>query len=271
MIKKLIILALILPLFTTGAGAQTFNLDSAKNELYKINKVFDSSRYLGFDIAIKYTSDTAFGNYEYEEMSGRYILNDRNIYYKMGNMEYIQNDSFSFTIYHDDKMMMMGRDSISAKSNLFPVREFTDSVLTWYAQVYNIAVRYEDDSKVLEFTTTDTLAPYRRFTIYYSAESYYPDKFEIYFIEAGAGSSSGGAATDILPPSKKLITVSFSNYNSPDSLNIFDNNNYVSFDRVRGKYQPAEKFRLYRFFTNDANGNGEDDDEELYPPPSGGQ
>lgn len=270
MIKKLSITVLVLATCLLAAHAQTFNLDSARNELYKINKVFDSSRYLGFDLNIRYTSDTAYGNYEYEELSGKYILNDRNIYYKMGNTEYVQNDSFSFTIYNDDKMMMMTRDSIALKSSLFPVREFTDSVLTWYAQVYNISVRYEDDSKVLEFTTNDTLAPYRRFTIYYSAESYYPDKFEMYFIERGEVTATG-SGTDILVPTKKLITVSFSNYNSPESLDIFDNNNYVLFDRVRGKYQPSEKFRLYRFFTNDANGNGEDDDEEVYPPPAGGQ
>lgn len=268
MIKKLALFILLMTAWLVKGEAQTFNLDSARSELYKINKVFDSSRYLGFDLNIRYTSDTAYGNFEYEELGGRYILNERNIYYKMGNTEYIQNDSFSFTIYHDDKMMMMTRDSISTKSNLFPVREFTDSVLTWYAQVYNIAVRYEDDSKVLEFTTNDTLAPYRRFTIYYSAESYFPDKFEMYFIEPGV---AAGGNTDVLLPSKKLITVTFSNYYSPDNLDVFDNANYVFFDRARVRYQPAEKFRMYRFYSNDVNGNGEDDDEELYPPPSGGQ
>src|SRR5258705_2253715 len=105
--KKIIIIITVCAVAITSIalGQSPPNLDSVKAELYKINKIFDSSYYLGFDVGIAYSSDTLYGRFEHEEMKGKYILNNRNLYYKMGNIEYAQNDSFVYNIYHDEKMI----------------------------------------------------------------------------------------------------------------------------------------------------------------------
>lgn len=262
--KILIVIALVFA--GNHLVAQPPNLDSIKLELYKINKLFDSSRYLGFDVHIRYSSDTAYGKYDFEEMTGKYILNQKNIWYKMGDIEYVQNDSFAYDIYHDEKTLVMTRDSISSKSSLFPLKEFVDSMLTWYAASYTISLRDEDDSRVIEFTTEDTLAPYRRFAIYYEPTTYYPDKFEMYFIEGNQIPSS----VDYLEPTRKTITMSFSNYYNPSSMEIFEDTNYVFFDRGRRQYRPSEKYRMYKFIANGM-AEGEDETVELYPPPDDNQ
>src|SRR5688572_16226809 len=105
--KNLLIVLFVLGL--TGSIDGQYALDSAKAKLYQINKVFDSARYLGFDVHIAYNTDTLYGKFVHEEMDGNYILNEKSMYYKMGAGEYIQNDSFSYSIDHDDKSIIMVR------------------------------------------------------------------------------------------------------------------------------------------------------------------
>jgi hypothetical protein len=250
-------------------AAQSPDLDSVKLELYKINKVFDSSRYLGFDVHIDYNSDTLFGKFQQEQMDGRYILNNQRLYYKMGATEYIQNDSFVYNIYHDEKMMMMTKDVMASKSNLFPLKEFADSIIAVYGSTYTITLRNEDDSKVIEFTTSNSSLPYQRFAIYYDSVTHYPDKFEMSFmadISFYEIPDSLAAKMRIKAP-KNRITMQFLNYGFPSSLEIFDDENYVYFDRVRKRYQPSEKFKGFRFIANGVgDDSGPDDTIESNPP-----
>lgn len=266
--KKLLIAILVISITTTGLQAQPPGLQQVKEEMYKINKVFDSSRYLGFDVSIRYTSDTVYGNFEYEEMSGQYILNERNVYYKMGNMEYVQNDSFAYSIYHDEQLLMMTRDSVSSKSSLFPIKEFVDSVITWYSSLYTISLSDSDGLNVISFTATDSMAPYKRFAIYYEPARHFPQRIEMYSVDVSEPEQSTGTV-DV--PTKKWITMEFSNYHNAESLDVFDDANYVFFDRIRRQYGPAEKYRAYKFIASGVSGEQDDETIELYPPPAGNQ
>jgi hypothetical protein len=250
--------------------AQIDSLKLIRNELLKINEVFDSSIYLGFNVNIVYSSDTVYGKFDHEEMSGNYILNKRNIYYKMGNVEYAQNDSFVYNIYHNEKMLVMTKDILSSNSSIFPLKEFVDSIITWYDSVYTITLRDEEDSKVIEFNASISGLPYNRFAIYYEETSHYPDKFEMSFYD---GLNNLPEAPDSiiqlirLKTVQKKIVMSFYNYYNPQTLEVFSDKNYVQFDRVRRKYRPSEKFKAYRFITNGVDGDVYDESFVLYPPP----
>lgn len=262
-LMKTILLAFAMIAAGHAANAQAPNLDSVKQELYKINKVFDSASFLGFDVDIKYTSDTVYGRYDYEEMKGSYLLNSRNIYYKMGNIEYVQNDSFAYTLYHDEQMLSMSRDSVGAASSLFPLKEFTDSVLNWYASFYTIQLRDEDDSRVIEFTATDSTVPYKRIAIYYLQENHFPDKLEMFFTEDTADYDPT-SVDDNFRPTRKYITMSFSNYHHPVTTDVFDDANYIFYDRSRKQYRPSEKYRNYQFMAYGVNEEGDDDTVEVH-------
>lgn len=266
--KKSFIAIVIIVLTAAGLQAQPPSLQQVKDELYKINKVFDSSRYLGFDVNIYYTSDTIFGNFEYEEMSGKYILNERNVYYKMGNMEYMQNDSFAYSIYHDEQMMMMTRDSMGSKSSLFPIKEFVDSIITWYSSLYTISLSDSDGLSVISFTATDSLAPYKRFAIYYEPSRHFPHKIEMYSTELSEEEQSTGTA-DV--PTKRWITMAFSNYHNVETFDVFDDARYVFFDRIRRQYIPSGKYKSYKFISSGVNSEEGDETTELYPPPADNQ
>ena len=59
--RKLIVLIGLLGL--TFSLYSQYNLDSAKARLYQINKVFDSARYLGFNVQFVYSTDTIYGKF----------------------------------------------------------------------------------------------------------------------------------------------------------------------------------------------------------------
>lgn len=269
-IKKIITLGFVL-LLNLGLFGQPANLDSVRNELYKINKVFDSSLYLGFNITISYSSDTIYGVHESEEMTGTYILNNRHIYYKMGdNIEYAQNDSFVFSIYHDDKVMVMSKDLVPAASSLFPMREFVDSIVSWYDTAYSIVAGYDagEDSRVIRFVADQPGLPYNEFAVYYDSASHFPRKMEILFFEP---LQNVGDATDSMAyfirqkPVNKRMTISFTNYFSPESLEIFNSDTYIYYDRNRKKYMPSVKMKGYRFITSGLPNDQFDETVELNP------
>jgi hypothetical protein len=246
--------------------------DSIKQALYKVNKVFDSSTFLAFDVNITYSTDTLFGQYQHEELNGEYIVNQNNLYYKIGDIEYIQNDSFVYNIYHDEKMLMMTRDLISNTSSKFPLREFVDSTIAWYDTAYTISLSTTDaDYKVIKFTAKPDQqdVPYRSFSITYAPDNYYPDKFELTMYEA----------LDNLPDMPdsiyqyikirrvhKYITMSFTNYHNPTNLEVFDNDTYVFYNRQRKRYQPSEKMKDFQFLANGVDNDEYDKTIEIMPP-----
>jgi hypothetical protein len=253
--RKLIILTGLLGL-TLSLYSQ-YNLDSAKARLYRINKVFDNARYLGFDVQFVYSTDTIYGKFNYEEMDGSYILSDNNMYYKMGSTEFMQNDSFVFNIDHDDKLMLMARQQVPSKGDLFPLKEFLDSTLVAYDTAFVINLQETSEYSKLSFTAKFDSLPYRYFAIYYDSSSYYPSKYEMEFYDGGDESDTVFLVSDSIqmnpyttPRVKRRIAINFLNYYSPNSLAVFDNTAYIYFNRQEKVYEPAEKLKAYRLITN---------------------
>jgi hypothetical protein len=229
---------------------------------------------MGFDLNITYTSDTVHGKFAYEEMGGNYILNDQSIYYKMGSTEYVQNDSFVYSIYNEDKTMMMTRDVVTSKSSLFPMKQFVDSTLSWFDTSYIISSYYTVDSvKVLSFQAKTTDLPYQWLAIYYDNVSYQPEKVEMWVYSGVDESDTVFLVSDtviakesINKPVKRRITMNFSNYYTPKTLEVFNNFNYVFYNRVSKRYTPSGKYRGYMLYVNGA-GSDTDPSVEMYPPP----
>jgi len=265
--RKLIIAVSFL-IVLNNTQAQPVNIDTVKSELFKINKVFDSSMYLGFKVDAVYSSDTLFGEFEHEEMTGDYILNQKDFYYKIGNTEYVQNDSFIYNIYHDDKMMIMTYDTTAFHNSLFPLKEFLDSVINQYDSLYTISMNTDTTGiKVIEFTSLDTNAAYDRFAVYYEPLSYKPQRFELSF----KGNFDLSDVPDSLrvplmaQPLHKRLSMSFYDYYNLTSLDVFENVNYVFYDRMRKAYRPSEKYKAFRFMANGVEGEEDDDSIEAKP------
>ncbi len=250
-------------------SAQNTTLDIVTAELVKINNTFDSSLYLAFDLDINFNSDSAGVIVETDQMSGNYVLNAKNMYYHMGGTEYIQTDSFSYTIYPEEKMMVMAKNFVEKSSSVFPLRAFVDSILHYYGTNYNISLDSVDiDSteyfKRISFTVKNNSSGvldstfYTKFLIEYNPASYLPQKFAFGFMETKATPDSIPIFHDYF----KTIIMDFSKYHAFINTEIFDDNNYIIYNRQRKIYEPNEKYKEYRFIT--AGFENEDEDAPFY-------
>lgn len=251
--------------------AQSPILDSAKAEMYRINKVFDSSAYLGFNVSMVYDTDTLFGKFEHAEVYGNYILNRKNMYSRLEQVEFIQTDSFVYNIDNDSKMLMMTKDAV-ANSTKFPVREFADSIIAWYDTSYVITMHVQDSTtRVIEFNARFPDLPYTRFAMYYQAISYYPLRFDM----AMQGEFDLTEIPDSLlskvkvKPMLQRMSIIFSDYHPVTDVSVFNDSNYATYDRAKRYYRPNPKYRGYRFLTNGIEGESVEDAPELSSPPPG--
>lgn len=251
--------------------AQSLVLDSVKTELYRINKVYDSARYLGFAVGIQYSTDSLLGSFNNDETWVEYILNGNNIYYKSGNDEYIQNDSFSYSIFHEDKTMLVTKELNEFKSSFFPLREFVDSVITWYDTSYYIDLQDVDtlSAKLIRFTAKYDTLPYKTFSIFYLPESYFLLRIEM----SMESPFEKGMLEDSLvlkiktKPLQRRIVMNFSNYQYVQNVDVFQDRSYLIYDRFRKQYSPARKYRGYRLLLNGLEGVTDDETIEEKAPP----
>jgi hypothetical protein len=277
--KRIIILAGIIALAQYCKG-QSQLLDSAKNELYRINKVFDSTEYLGFNLDISYKSDSANKTVETDQMSGNYVLNQKNMYYQMGSTIYVQTDSFAYNIYPDEKMMVMTKNFIVQNSNLFPLRTFIDSMMYHYGNDYtitieNVAVDSFDYIKRIKFNRALTTQPYAGETMEYNyfyidykygvERAYQPIKFEFSYNEEAsieALDSLENATTLGTYMATKTVTMNFSNFKPVLDFDLFNDASYVYYNRQRKIYEPTDKYRDYQFTTSGF--DNEDEEAKFY-------
>ena len=254
-------------IYCFSATAQPANLDSVKTELYLVNKVFDSSRYLAFDVIYRMKSDTSFGKFGQDEMAVSYIINNKNLYYRTGEEEFLQTDSFSYSIYHDDRTIIMSREEPLLVGNRFPLREFLDSIITWYDTAYSIRLTQTDTMHAISFVALIDSVPYSRFAIYYRPGSYLPTAIEMETREAfDRGDIPDTLLAKVsLKPVKRKLTMSFLNYTFPNTLEVFDDSKYVIYDRFRRHYQVAAKYRDYELITNNMETSRRSPNAEMYP------
>ena len=270
--KRIIILFCSI-VFVQFLQAQSVILDSARNEIYRINQVFNNGMYLAFNMDIGYRVDSLNITLETEQMSGNYVLNKNNLYYNMGGTEYIQTDSFSYTLYADSKIMIMAKNVAQPNSALFPLKAFIDSLVNGYVSHYNITIDtiHTDSSayfKRINFIydtagVNNDIIPlrYSSFYVQYNDESYLPSKFGFSYKEDSYQFSNDSTVSGTIKLDKR-VDMSFSGYKTFTNTDIFNDMQYIIYNRQRKIYEPAEKYKDYQFIT--AGFENEDEEAQYY-------
>lgn len=259
---KWLFLTLVCLTIKGSVFGQGVSIDSIQNELLRINQAFDSAKYLGFDLRIEYKSDTLLGDFEYEELSGHYILSDRKVYYKMGGDEYIQTDSFVFHIDYAGQTLAMTKNVVTPGSGL-PLKQFLDSVVVWYESRYLMEIQFADSGslKQIVFTALQSGSPYTSFTISYDDESYLTKKIEMYFEQPQPTEEP-----EVIQLRKKELVMFFSNYRYETDTDVFSEEKYVIYDHQTNRYRPSAKYRNYRFVSSGVGSEDIDESIELVDP-----
>ncbi len=247
-------------LFFTELPAQTSTLDSAKNTALGFFRTYDSLQYITFDVRYTLYSDTVYSKFSYETVKGTYTLNGRKARYTLGDVDYLQNDSFLVAAYHKDQQIIISTPPAQNAGSYVPLRETLDSLLHAYSANYDIYIKTISTDPDTDTTgyirlvrkTGDTVAVYNYYQIEFDIIQNLIRKVEFEYTEPGQGLTSTDEPDEgqrLLKnmPRNKTLRIEFTNYR----FDRFEDSWYSEKQYVwleDGEYKPVEKYRNYQVF-----------------------
>lgn len=236
---------LLVVLFALGTGAMIGLRSQTPGEvLATIYGKYDSLSYLTFDVRYTYTSDTVYGDFIYDALEGVYTMSGKKALFKLGAIEYMQNDSFFIALHPQDNIIIVSDPRHSNSGSFLPMREEIDSLMIAYAAHYDISATANDSLGYINFLGLDSIARFQNFQITYDVDSKYIVSLSYTFQEFVQ-------ADEEMPYDymwrKRLLKVEFLNYRFENfSDNMYDENNYVFFEN--GECKPLSKYEGFRVF-----------------------
>jgi hypothetical protein len=256
---QIIVILLMSVLYNSHIQAQT-TIDSARNAALKFFKTYDSIPYVTFDARYTLFSDTLQGDFTVETTSGIYTMSGPKAKYSLGDVEYLQNDSFLVAVYHKDQMMVVSRPPVQSSGQYVPMRALLDSLLNVYAAQYDIWVKSsspdpETDNigyiKLVKKPHAEQ-AVYNKYIIEFDLLNNVITKVEFEYTQPGLDldpDDEPNEAKRILKntPRRQTLRIEFVNYRFDNfSDDIYSENNLVW--QEDGEYKPVEQYKAYRVF-----------------------
>lgn len=254
-VRKISIVAIIMSMLVTS----NIEVDGQAppgviQTLQSIYHNYDSVKYLSFDVRFNYNSDTLLGKFDAEQMDGTYTLAGNKAKYRLGDIDFMQNDSFFIAVYNKDKLIMVDQPKAINMGSQLPMRQQIDSLLLAYADHYNItSYSLSADTGVIQLLGTDSLAQFDRFALQYDTRNYmlyevsYNYKETAELDTAVLASYQASTGTTDVPMQNKRFTIRFLNYrydNFDDTA--YDENNYIWFEN--GMCKPAARYEEYKIY-----------------------
>lgn len=254
-VRKISIAVTIMAMLVTVNSTLNAQAPSAVIQtLQSIYHNYDSVKYLSFDVKFDYGSDTLLGKFDAEQMDGTYTLAGNKAKYRLGDIDFMQNESFFIAVYNKDKLIMVDEPKAINMGSQLPMRQQIDSLLLAYDNHYNISsYNLSADTGVIQLLGTDSLAQFDRFALQYDNRNYmlyqvsYEYKEPADLDSAVLSSYRASTGTTDIPVQKKRFTIRFLNYRYENfDETAYDENNYIWFEN--GMCKPAARFEDYKIY-----------------------
>ncbi|MBI3883031.1 MAG: hypothetical protein HY305_02125 [Sphingobacteriales bacterium] len=225
-------------------------------------KQYDSLPNVTFDVEFRYTSDTLNGNFTNEVLEGTYTMAGKRARYTIGDIEYMQNDSFFIAVYNKDKFIMVSNTILANTGKVLPAREAIDSLLYSYGNHYTITAAENDTFGIVNFAKADSLAQFLNFAIRYRPDMNYIKEiaydFEVPYapvsdlspVSLADADSSGNNTVDdrsavpLVIMRRNRLQIQFATHRLDNfSRDIYSENNYIYFEGE--ECLPVPKYRDY--------------------------
>lgn len=255
-IKKLKLIFVFGILLFAQRGIAQNAQSSIAETLQSIYRNYDSVKYLSFDVKFNYGSDTLLGKFDAEQMDGSFTMAGKKAKYRLGDIDFMQNDSFFLAVYNKDKLIMVDEPKTSNIGNQLPMRNQIDSLLQSYSSHYSISnFISSSDTGIIQLLRADSVAQFNKFSITYdnrskllyavSYEFAEPAVFDSVVIES-LKTASGSTQT---PMQKKRFTIQYLNYHFDNyDEKVYDENNYIWFEN--GVCKPVARYDEYKIYYN---------------------
>lgn len=240
-VKSIVLIFYAVLLFGNSINAQPPG--SAQQALENIYRSYDSIPYISFDVTYEYSSDTIYGDFSHEVLNGTYTLAGKSSLYRLGNIEFMQNDSFFISVYNDDKFILVADPATNHSGSVLPLRSLIDSMMLVYSTHYNISHNYLSDTGVIAFESIDSFARFKSFSISYDTTHHLLHGINYAFEELEQIDS---VQTKMR---QKWLTLDFKNYRF-DNINelLYDENNYIYFDDRTCR--PVSRYRGFKVYNS---------------------
>lgn len=242
---KNIIVRSVIVMLCLNAGKNTF-AQSPQQIITGIYQTYDSLTYLTFDVKYLYSTDLVTGNLPKEEMAGTYTMAGKKARYTLGDIEFMQNDSFLIAVYHKEKFIVVSNPGPGYSQAVLPIRSLIDSVLQNYSKQYAITktVNEKEETGLLLFKKTEETAQFESFSIEYNLNQNFLKKIEYKFKDLVEVGEEQPAQLAI-----KTLAVEFSHYRF-DNLTSerYDENDYIFFEN--GVCRPVSKYKDFKVYNS---------------------
>lgn len=251
--RRLFFLLLLVQLGYYGR-AQTA-ADTARAALLSIDSAYSHGFYLGFDIRITYSSDTLWAgtdsaDFNYSEMIGNYTFNGNKALYRLGDIEYMQNDSFTVALYRENKIILVGKTLPGqATSSFMPTKAVFDTMMARLDQEYTCSMQTMGDFKCVHFVANnDSAIIFKTIRIDYDPVSFLLQKV-VYTMNDNGYYDNPGALQ--VPESRHVVlTFDFMNHRAGDvNPGYFNEMNYLFFDGP-DIIKPASAYKDFTIYKN---------------------
>lgn len=234
--------------------AQNITQPALAATMESIYRNYDSIPFMSFDVKFNYTSDTLLGDYANEQLMGSYTMAGKKAKYRLGDIDFMQNESFFIAVYNSDKMILVDVPKTNNSGNNLPLRQMIDSLVQAYTVNYNVNRNFVNtDTGVISFDRTDTVTQLKKFNITYDDRSKMILKMAYEYLEP-VQIDSNINYTSLPANRKRRLSIEFSNYrfdNYDDA--VYNENNYIYFER--GVCKPAAKYEDYKIYNSKPSAN----------------
>jgi len=250
LLVKVYLAILILGLIPISKGwAQSLTQAQLAEKMQHIYRNYDSIPFLSFDVKFSYSSDTLLGKYKNEQLSGTYTMAGKKAKYRLGNIDFMQNDSFFIAVYNDDQTIIVGAPQTNNIGTKLPLRQMIDSLVNNYFNHY--AVTFDSvgtDTSVINFEGADSLAQLKKFKIMYDNRNYMLSRLSYEFVETVALDSADIYTQETYPQDQQLV-IQFSNYRFDNyDLDLYNQSNYIYFDQ--GVCKPVGRYAGFKIYNS---------------------
>ncbi|MBS1744067.1 MAG: hypothetical protein JST81_13625 [Bacteroidetes bacterium] len=239
-------------------------INTAQQILSDMYKSYDSLNYLTFDVSYNYNTDTLYGDFTQDKLNGTYTLNGKKAFYKLGDIDFMQNEDYLVAVYHKEKFIIVSDPQQSNAGGYLPMRAQMDSMFQLASAHYNVNVSTThvsvpgDSAHTISsiiFTATDSQVAITNYVIKCDMSRHVLKSLEYVYLGNSDNNDAYETLSDSLrrsimsTPRRKRLAITFSNYRF-DNLKkeIYDVNNYVFFeDKV---CKPVTKYADFKVYNN---------------------
>jgi hypothetical protein len=225
----------------------------------RIYQTYDSVRYLSFDIAYTYTSDTVNKNFINDKLKGSYTMAGKKAWFILDDVEFMQNDSFYITVNNREKYILVSDPRNINAGNELPVRPAIDSMMNNYSGQYSISQQVTGDTGTILFERSalvDNGQPFDYFKIIYDTVDHIIYAVEYTFQdETPAMDAEIDTSTTIVSadPWHKKLRIEFTNYRFDNiASEVYNERRFIFFED--GEYKPVDKYKDFRIFYSRSSG-----------------